>query len=210
MVRYYTRFCANPDCDNMKQVGYKPKGHEMCRPCRAKLQTTAMNQRNTKPIGTHIRYWYFCPLCPSVRESKVKLKSSLCGSCSRKRKGLRAGKNHYTYGQPRVDTKYYRTCPTCPKETATIEVASKKDSGIIYCRKHVPKIHKPKVVIAPPKLRKTYKGMSESAIAIRRMENEEHKKAQEAKEELPQMEQSESLRLQEEFIRKRKNMLHQK
>lgn len=84
-VRYYERVCA--ECGDISTVTYKPKTGTLCPLCRGKRQAKDMQGKNKKPAGTHKRYWYFCPNCPSVRSSPAKHKSNLCGPCSRRATG---------------------------------------------------------------------------------------------------------------------------
>lgn len=94
---YYDYTCV--DCKQPKRVTYKPKPKQLCHSCSAKLMATKMQDKNTKPKGTHKRYWYFCPSCPSVRESVAKKKTPYCGDCSRKgKKSVRLCRSHSKTG----------------------------------------------------------------------------------------------------------------
>jgi len=203
--RTWLRLCA---CGDAKEVTYRPKKGTKCIVCRGKELAKNMQGKNKKSEGTYIRYWYFCPHCPSVRESTVRLKTSLCGSCSRARKGLRSGKNHYSYGQPRVENKFYRTCPKCPEETATIEVACKKNSGTKPCRKHrgnnvakPTKTKKGKKVYTPVGFDGRQKVKVKFQIVDEKTMEPPIKKREPKT--LVQLDQTDSLRMQEEFLRKK-------
>lgn len=195
--RTYIRICS--ECRDQEEVGYKPKGHEMCPTCRGLAQTTSMNKRNTKPEGTHIRYWYFCPNCPSVRQTTTKRKTSLCADCSRL-----LSKAIYKMVNRKPAVRHFRICPHCPEGEDTKQVAQKKNAGIRPCPKHrnVGKAPKVEVIVkSMPKPRKKSVLLSESAKAILREEREEHKKKMAAKEEYPKLDELDSKRMQEEFLR---------
>ncbi len=162
------------------------------------------------------RYYHFCARCPNVRVAKMKRKTNLCGDCSRKWRDKKMDKYEFDLEAmiikciPRV--RYFRICPECPPESNTKQVGRKALSGIKLCKfcngkksgnanKGTTHEFKNRNRIAPPKIRKRKAGMSEGAIAILRMENEEHRKAQEEKEALPQLSEVDSRAMQEYYLR---------
>ena len=146
----------------------------------------------------------------------MKRKTNLCADCSRKWRDKKMDKYEFDFKAmiikciPRV--RHYRICPNCPPDNNTKRVNKKSQSGIKLCKKCNGKKtgianrganYKPKPTIAPPKIRKRKAGMSEGAIAILKMENEEHRKAQEDREAPPQLSEADSRAMQDAFLASR-------
>jgi len=191
----YLRVCA--DCGNTKEITYRPKNGTKCPSCRAKGNTA-----NKKPEGTHIRYWYFCSNCPDVICRVSKRKGTLCKDCSTIANGKANKGKKLTITIPRV--RHYRICPECPEGDNTKRVNRKRDSGIILCKKHAA-LARNKTI--KPQVRKKSVILSDSAKEILRSEREELKKAEAKRKKFPVLDESDSKRMQEEFMRRRNDEL---
>lgn len=133
-VRIYTRICIS--CGDVKQVQYRPNKNSMCSHCSGKHRCENAVKANTKKEEDKVRYWYFCPTCPSIRVTNTRRKSPYCTDCSR----ARIGKNNKEINAmkrialPRV--KHLRICPYCPEGNNVKQVNCNAKAGIRPCNKH--------------------------------------------------------------------------
>jgi len=130
MTTWYDRIC---ECGDVARVCYKPKGHEKCRVCASRETAYASIHSRWSEGREKVRYYYFCPTCPSVRVLIDKRKSSYCGVCSRKFSKQEPDKITYCLKEmklkiPKPRKRYFAICPDCPPETATREVSQSANS----------------------------------------------------------------------------------
>ncbi len=189
----YLRVCA--DCGNTKEITYRPKKGTLCPSCRAKGNTN-----NKKPEGTHVRYWYFCSNCPDVVCRVSKRKGTLCKDCSSSANGKANKGKERKLPPPRV--RHYRICPECPEDNNTKRVNRKRDSGVLLCKRHAA-MSRNKPTVIKPQVKKKSKILSDSAKAILKAEREEAQRIQDKKKEFPVTSESDSKRMQEEFLQRR-------
>lgn len=154
----------------------------MCVSCRARLVAVNMHKANTKKETDKVKYWYFCPSCPSIRALGAKRKTPYCGDCNRVITGKKNKKEVEVVKKikpPRV--KHLRICPHCPEDNNTKQVNCNAKAGIRPCTKHryadtkkaEPKPKK-SYYVKKPKKDKTLK-VSQEAIDRARRINEEHR-----------------------------------
>lgn len=76
----YTLTCDG--CKKTRVLLSRPKGKSgLCSKCAIK----EVHKVNTKEVGDLVRYYYFCPTCPSVRAVVSKRKSPFCIDCIKKK-----------------------------------------------------------------------------------------------------------------------------
>lgn len=184
----YTRVCS---CGDVAIVTYKPKEGTKCRLCRGREQAKVMHAKNTKKEGTHIRYTYECPDCGSIRVSAIKHKTAYCGKCNRRRTG-EANKGKVK------EMRYFRICPTCPEDSNTRKVASKLNAGIKQCKACLNAAKRTATKANPKKYARKY-----TPIGVDGRQKVNLKKVKEVKP-AKELTQEESLRMQEEFLKRRK------
>ena len=183
----YLRVC---ECGDSKWVGYIPLEGQECRKCSSSKLGKAMAKNNIKPEHEKVRYAHKCTDCGETRylaASKKYRKTSLCGTCSSRARGLANKK------EEEEPVRRFRICHNCgdTKEVKTVSQAKAKlcrkcsNSQIDYTARSAKsvatraKTQKPKI----KKPRKVYaKKVSEQTIEAEKKRNQEHKAAiQEAK-----------------------------
>jgi len=190
--RLYDRVCKT--CGDIAKVTYKPTEDVECRKC-SRLRVAPKLAKKRYRDYKHIRYWYFCPYCSSVKAVIGKRKTPLCGSCSRKRSKTKPIKGYYDLGA--MEMRYFRICPHCPEDDNTMEVHQASLAGIRPCRKHkyVGKEAElarreekrlnslKKTCAAKPKKKKSRATMSKVEIERRRAINKAHRESEKARRE---------------------------
>jgi len=109
-----------------------------------------------KNLNAKLKYYYFCPYCPSVRASRVSnRKTSMCIDCSKKKEDKNRDDYEFCFEEMRIiKVRYFAICTDCESEVATREVVNKQDSGYKKCRKH--KVSKPRKYPIGSKRKSTY------------------------------------------------------
>ena len=148
----YRRVCSS--CGDVSTITYKPKAGVKCKSCSGKENVVHAHTNNKKEEKDLVRYSRTCIDCNETHFLKCQPRSDLCGDCSRKRTGL-ANKGKPRKIKPKIDkngleVRFFRVCPDCPPEVATIQVSSKKHSGIKPCKKHMAKYRRPRGKKANP------------------------------------------------------------
>ena len=137
----YTVVCTR--CCMPRTLKHKPRVYpKLCVPCNLKDRADHLHKCNIKSDSEKIRYWYFCPSCPSIRESIDKRKTPFCSKCVHKGRQV----------------KYASICPDCPPEDNFKWVTQKKKCGILQCLSCSNKSSVPEVFVKPikKKRKKTY------------------------------------------------------
>lgn len=117
----YIRTCE--DCGDVKEV--KSQGEadcKKCSDCNNEAKREKWVQRDFKPNLNKIVYWYFCPTCPDIRKTRTKRKTPYCKECTKEKSK-----------EIKPVVRFFRVCPTCPPEIATVQVSSKYSAGIKPC-----------------------------------------------------------------------------
>ena len=176
----YKRICK---CGDVAIVGYKPKGTEMCRPCRGALQAKEMCGKNVKKDEDKKRYTHVCAMCPSVRVTVDKRKSNLCLDCSRKHGRRKKPYIYFDFEEMKIKVpkRYFAYCDVCD---ATREVCQSQFSQYGFntnCRKHAKRKKTNKKsdmqIVKEARKRPKSKEISEASIKKIRKINREHRKA---------------------------------
>jgi len=156
----WTRICI--ECGKSAQVKYADVEGRLCRSCASKDTTTTNIHRRWVDNTDRVRYYYFCPLCPNVREIVDKRKTNYCNDCSKK-----VSKQHniityvfdftimdyigrhlkYKYMPPKVRrTTVYKPKPK-PKKKVSKKTRKQKE---VQERKHITEVkEEPKIVHRP-------------------------------------------------------------
>lgn len=160
-----------------------------CKTCAGKLIGSQMGKMSYKSDKEKIVYEATCTSCGLVRTLKANpknLKTTLCGTCSKRR----TGKNYKRTPLMSLDvmnemikasnkTIYFRICDLCPPETQVKKVVSSTNSGHKPCNKHArkPSGEKRKKVTSykKRKVKVTAETVSSLAIEKQRKINREHK-----------------------------------
>lgn len=160
-VTEYLRVCA--ECGDEKWVQHKPAEGTLCRKCtNLNMEDNLVKARAKMMAMPKVRYYHFCPTCPTVTISRAKRKTQFCGKCSRlygKRKGYRTYFDFETMAMvtetPEQEKKqgyipktvkigktyyYHRQCIDCGEEVYTKnnkKTPRCKDCGIEFRRANV-------------------------------------------------------------------------
>ena len=178
----YTRVCK---CGDIATVGYKPKGTEMCRLCRGKIQAKDMCGKNVKRDEDKKRYTHICAMCTSVRVTVDGRKSNLCRDCSRKHARKKKSYIYFDFKEMKMKApkRYFAYCDVCD---GVREVCQSQFSQYGYnnnCRKHAKrkKVNKKSDMQIIKEARKKPKSKSKeiSQASIKRVQeiNRDHRKA---------------------------------
>jgi len=122
-AKLYTRTCI--DCGDIKTSVFKRDAKALrCLKCSIKHNGIERKGSTRKHYKDLVRYWYFCPTCPSIREVTIKRKTNYCSKCSNKRSNIQI-----------------------KEDNNTLQVTSELNNRIKSCREHTrkPKVYKKKV-----------------------------------------------------------------
>ncbi len=164
----YLRVCA---CGDASWIGFRPELDAECRPCSQKKNGYRLSQSNRKPESEKMTYEHVCSgkgSCGKVRILKTShkyRKTTYCGDCARRR----------VWQREENDVRYFRICPECPEDKATVQVSSSKNAGIKTCREHTVKPSgkaRKKVTTYKTHRKKT---VSDAMIQLERKRNKEHR-----------------------------------
>ena len=80
-MKTYDAYCT--ECETWRVLKKKPVEGQICKHCSRLRMAKELKKINTKKQEDKVRYWHFCPHCPSVRLLTKRLNSQLCGKCTR-------------------------------------------------------------------------------------------------------------------------------
>ncbi len=134
-ISQYERVCA---CGDVKWVNYKPKDGTLCYTCSGREQAVNMAGKNVKKEEDKIRYYYFCPTCPTINLNVDKRRTNWCGKCSRLYAKKPKDKRYFDMEtmKMKIPMRYFRICPHCPEDDNTKQVPREILGGIKPCVKH--------------------------------------------------------------------------
>jgi len=181
-IGYRTKYTRTCKCGDVAEVGYKPKGTEMCRQCRGEIQAKEMCGKNTKRDKDKKRYTHVCAMCPNVRVTVDSRKSNLCGSCSRKHARRKKPYIYFDFKEMKMKApkRYFAYCDVCDGVREVSQSAFSQYGYNNNCRKHAKrrKMNKKSDMQIVKEARKKPKSkeISEASIKKIRKINREHRK----------------------------------